>query len=205
MFFVLHKTRTMFYTDFMNARPTNTPEPRTFNGRLVVTAKDIAEAIAFKKDRKGFSKALRQVKHWTDSGVLETITALDTGSGVAREYVDHPTVLIAAIMQELVLFGCTIDQLLPIAQRLYDDHDGGDPDGIFDAAMTDEWKGYLSLEYDVNERGQLALQQVRTFSTGPEEEDLEHNMPQVRSSLIIDLGAVASRISWPAFKYYPKP
>jgi len=186
----------------MNARPVNAPEPRTHAGRLVVTAKDIAEAIAFKKDRGGFSKALRQVKHWTDNGILETITALDTGSGVAREYVDEPTVLIAAIMQELVLFGCTIEQLLPIAKRLYEDHDGGDPDRIFDAAMTDEWKGYLSLEYDVNDRGRLILQEVRTFSTGPEEGPLEDNMPKARSSVLLDLGAVASRITWPALKYY---
>ena len=168
---------------------------REYRGRRVLTAKDIAEAIAFKKDKQGFSKALRQVKHWTDHGILETITALDTGSGVAREYLDDPTVLIAAIMQELVLFGCTIDQLLPIAKRLYEDSEGGDPDRIFDAAMTGEWKGYLSLEYDVNERGRLILQEVRMFSTA--EESLEDNMPKARSSVLIDLPAVASRIAWP--------
>lgn len=189
----------------MNVRPSKSPEPRTHAGRLVVTAKDIAEAIAFKRDRNGFSKALRQVKHWTDNGILETITVLDTGSGVAREYLDEPTVLIAAIIQELVLFGCTIDQLLPIAKQLYEDYDGGDPDRIFDAAMTDEWKGYLSLEYEVNERGRLVLQQVRKFSTAPEEESLEYNMPKARSSLIIDLPAVADRIAWPTLKYYPVP
>lgn len=168
---------------------------RDYRGRRVLTAKDIAEAIAFKKDKQGFSKALRQVKHWTDHGILETITALDTGSGVAREYLDDPTVLIAAIMQELVLFGCTIDQLLPIAKRLYEDSEGGDPDRIFDAAMTGEWKGYLSLEYDVNERGRLILQEVRMFSTA--EESLEDNMPKARSSVLIDLPAVANRIAWP--------
>ena len=100
-------------------------------------------------------------------------------------------------MQELVLFGGTIEQLLPIAKRLYDDYEGGDPNHIFDAAMTDEWKGYLSLEYDVNERGRLTLQQVGTFSTAPEEESLEDNMPKTRSSVLIDLSAVASRIAWP--------
>ena len=62
----------------------------------MLTAKDIAEAIRFKKDRQGFAKALRQVKHWTDNGLLQAITALDTGSGVAREYVDEPTLVIAA-------------------------------------------------------------------------------------------------------------
>ncbi len=177
-------------------------EPRYApNGQMAVTAKDIAAAIAFKKDRNGFSKALRQVKHWTDNGILQTTTGLDTGSGIAREYADEPTILVAAIMQELVLFGCTIEQLLPIAKRLYDDYDGGDPDGIFDAAMTGEWKGYLSLEYDVDDRGRLKLQEVRTFSTGPEEEQLEHNMPKTRSSVIIDLEAVASRITWPEWDF----
>ena len=170
---------------------------REHGGRRVLTAKDIAEAIAFKKDKQGFSKALRQVKHWTDHGILETITPLDTGSGVAREYLDEPTVLIAAILQELVLFGCTIDQLLPIAKRLHDDYEDNDPDRIFDAAMTGEWKSYLSLEYDVNDRGRLKLQEVRTFSTGPDEEQLEYNMPKTRSSVIIDLEAVAARITWP--------
>lgn len=202
MFYVLIKTRIMFYNDLMSARPANTPEPRYHAGRLVVTAKDIAEAIAFKKNRNGFSRALRQVKHWTDNGILETTTPLDTGSGVAREYVDDPTVLIAAIMQELVLFGCAVDQLLPIAKRLYEDYDGGDPDRIFDGAMTGEWKGYLALEYDVDERGRLVLVGVRPFSTGPEEGPLEDNMPKVRSSILIDLGAVADRITWPHIKYY---
>jgi hypothetical protein len=191
----------MFYQLPMIARAPKSLEARYHGGQLVVTAKDIAEAIAFKKDRNGFAKALRQVKHWTDHGILQPITALDTGSGVAREYVDEPTVLVAAIMQELVLFGCTIEQLLPIAKRLYDDYDGGDPDRIFDAAMTDEWKGYLSLEYDVNDRGLLSLQAVRLFSTAPDEEPLEYNMPKARSSVIIDLPAVANRIAWPSWKF----
>jgi len=172
-------------------------EPRYHGGNLVVTAKDIAEAIAFRKDKGGFPKALRQVKHWTDTGLLNTITPLDTGSGVAREYEDEPTVLIAAILQELVLLGCTVEQLLPIARKLYEDHEEGDPDSIFDAAMTDEFKGYLSLEFDVDERGRLKLEQVRTFSTRWEDERLEDNMPKCRSSILIDLPAVASRIKWP--------
>jgi hypothetical protein len=181
----------------MVPKRSQSPEPRYHGGRLVITAKDIAEAITFRKAKGGFPKALRQVKHWTDTGLLNTITGLDTGSGVAREYLEEPTILIAAILQELVLFGCTIEQLWPIARQLYEDHDGGDPDRIFDAAMTDEFKGYLALEYDVDERGRLKLQQVRAFSTAPDEEQLEYNMPKSRSSILLDLAAIASRIKWP--------
>ena len=167
------------------------------DGKLVLTAKDIADAIAFKKDRGGFPKALRQVKHWTDKGLLRAITDLDTGSGVAREYVDEPTVLIAAILQELVLLGCTIEQLLPVTDLLYDKFDNGDPGHVLFAAMTDEFKGYLALEYDIDARGRLKLQKVRTFSTSPDEEPLEDNLPRSRSSILIDLGAIANRITWP--------
>lgn len=181
--------------DMNAAKPTF--EPRYHHGELVLTAKDIAEAIAFKKDRQGFPKALRQVKHWTDKGLLRAITPLDTGSGVAREYTDEPTVLIAAILQELVLFGWTIDQLKPIADQLYDDFEGGDPEGVFFAAMTDEFKGYLALEFDVDSRGRLTLENIRRFSSNPNEGFVEDSMPKSRSSLLIDLGAVASRVNWP--------
>jgi hypothetical protein len=170
---------------------------RYHDSQLVLTAKDIAEAIAFKKDRGGFPKALRQVKHWTDKGLLRAITPLDTGSGVAREYVDEPTVLVAAILQELVLLGCTIEQLQPVSDRLYEDYEGGDPDWVFFSAMTDEFKGYLALEYDVDSRGRLKLENVRTFSAHPDQAMLEDNIARSRSSILIDLAAVANRISWP--------
>ncbi len=181
----------------MNARPLKNPEPRYFEGQLVLTAKDIAQAIAFKKDKRGFAKALRQVKHWTDSGLLQAITTLDTGSGTAREYTDEPTVVIAAILQELVLFGWTIEKLRPIADRLYDDFENGDPRDVLMAAMTGEFLGYLSLEFGVDTRGRLSLETVRTFSTSPDEPPLEDSMPKARSSLLLDLRAIVDRITWP--------
>lgn len=182
----------------MNAKPSKVPEPRYHMGELVVTAKDIAEAIRFKKDRQGFEKALRQVKHWTDKGLLRPITPLDTGSGVAREYVDDPTVLFAAIFQELSLLGCTIEQLLPVSRRLYDEQEGGDPEWALFGAMTNEFKAYLALEYDVDDRGRLALQNIKLFSTHPiDSSPLEDSIPRSRSSILIDLGAVADRLTWP--------
>ncbi len=190
----------MFYNTVMTSKPIPASELRRHNGKVVLTAKDVASAIAFTKDRQGFPKALRQVKHWTDKGLLQAITDLDTGSGVAREYVDDPTVIIAAILQELVLFGWTVERLAPIAARLYDDFENGDPGNVLFGAMTDEFKGYLVLEFDVDNRGRLSLENARTFSTAPDEEPLEDSMPRSRSSLLIDLGAVASRIKWPAAK-----
>ena len=174
-------------------------EIRYHGGHLVLTAKDIAEAIRFKKDRAGFPKALRQVKHWTDKGLLQAITPLDTGSGVAREYVDEPTVLIAAILQELVLLGMTIEQLTPVSALLYDEFDNGDPQDALTAAMTAEFSGYLALEFDVDGRGRLHLETVRTFSTSPQEDVLEETIPRSRSSILLDLGAIADRITWPAW------
>lgn len=181
------------------SRTKPTSEPRYHKGLLVLTAKDIAEAIAFKKDRQGFSKALRQVKHWTDKGLLRAITPLDTGSGVAREYVEEPTLVISAILQELVLFGWTIETLQPIADRLCDDFENGDPGDEFLAAMTGEFLGYLVLEFDVDARGRLSLETVRTFSTHPDSGELEDNMPTSRSSLMLDLRAIVDRIKWPDF------
>ena len=168
----------------------------------MLTAKDIAEAIRFKKDRQGFAKALRQVKHWTDNGLLQDITALDTGSCVAREYVDEPTLVIAAILQELVLFGWTIDKLKPIADRLYDDFENGDPGDVLLAAMTGEYLGYLVLEFDVDSRGRLSLETIRTFSTSPDEPPLEDSIPKARSSLLLDLPAIVNRITWPGVEEF---
>ena len=179
-------------------KSTKKPEDiRYHGGQLVLTAKDIAEAIRFKKDREGFPKALRQVKHWTDKGLLKAVTPLDTGSGVAREYVDEPTVLIAAILQELVLLGCTIDQLGPVADLLYDEYDGGDPQNAFFAAMSGDCEGYLALEFDVDSRGRLHLERARTFSTDLYQDPLEDSMPRSRSSILLDLGAIAERVAWP--------
>ena len=118
-------------------------DPRS--GAYILTAKDVAEAIRYRKDRNGFNKALRQVKHWTNSGLLKTITPLETGTGVSREYKDEPTVLIAAIFQELTLLGLTVDMLLPIADKLYDDFENGDPDWALDSAMTDEYLSFLKI------------------------------------------------------------
>jgi hypothetical protein len=181
----------------MNTAPEFISRFRTHHGCMVLTAKDIAEAIAFKKDKNGFSKALRQVKHWTDRGVLQAITRLDTGSGVAREYVDSPTLVIAAILQELVLFGWTIDKLKPIADLLYDDFENGDPGDVFGAAMTGEFMGYLALEFDVDSRGRLSLETARTFSTHPDAPPLTDSIPKARSSLLLDLRAIVERITWP--------
>lgn len=191
------KTRDVFYAPFVKPRPKASQDIRYHHGKLVLTAKDIAIAIAFKKDRGGFPKALRQVKHWTDKGLLRPITDLDTGSGIAREYVDEPTVLIAAILQELVLLGCTIEQLLPVTDLLYDEFENGNPGHVLFAAMTDEFKGYVALEYDVDARGRLKLQNVRTFGTGMDGAPLEDTLPRSRSSILIDLGAIADRITWP--------
>jgi hypothetical protein len=185
----------------MNARAANPPETRFHVRRTVVTAKDIAEAIAFKRDRQGFSKALRQVKHWTDKGLLRTITPLDTGSGVAREYSDDHTILISAILQELVLLGCTIEQLTPVAERLYDDFENGDPDDVEFAALTDEFRGYLVLEFEVDARGHLKLERIHTFNTNPyDNEATDKKLPRARSSILLDLGSIADRIAFPGVK-----
>jgi len=197
-----NKTHNMFYKNSMPAKPVDLLKPRYFQGDLIVTAKDLAEAIAFKKDRGGFAKALRQIKHWTDKGLLRTITPLDTGSGVAREYVDSPTELIAAILQELVLLGCTIEQLFPVTTRLYNEFDDGDPDSIFDAAMMAGSKSYLALEYDIDDRGRLKLENIRTFIFNHPGDGEQHGeMPKARGSILLELGAIADRISWSTFKY----
>lgn len=105
-----------------------------------------------------------------------------------------------AVLQELTLFGLTVETMKPIGARLYRDAEEGDPDDVFSAAMTDELKGYLALEFDVSSTGRLRLADTRIFGVGAgESEPAESNLPKARSTILIDLGAVASRIKWPAF------
>ncbi len=169
----------------------------THHGKYVLTAKDIAEAIRYRKDRNGFNKALRQVKHWTNSGLLKPVTPLDTGTGISREYVEAPTVLIAAILQELTALGLTVDMMLPIAERLYDDFENGDPDWAMDGAMTGEWLSFLNLEMETDDKGRLTLKNIRLFSTHPESPPLKDSMPQSGGSILVNLPKIASRVKWP--------
>lgn len=164
-----------------------------------LTAKDIAEAIRFRKDKGGFAKAYRQVQHWTTNGLLQTITPIETGKGVAREYVDTPTVFIAAVLQELSLFGLTIESLKPIANQLYEDYDDGDPEWIHFVAETggDEFAGYIHIELDVDTRGRLTVAKVDMFTETPDADPFVSHMPTTSGSIMLNVGKITKRIVWP--------
>jgi hypothetical protein len=162
-----------------------------------LTAKDVAEAIRFRKDKGGFAKAYRQVQHWTTNHLLQTTTPLETGKGVAREYVDVPTVFIAAVLQELALFGLTVESLKPIADQLYEDYDSGDPEWVHFAAETGEFDAFLRIDLTVDAKGKLSVAEVCMYSEHPDQDPFAIPPPKTSGSIVLNVVKITERIAWP--------
>jgi hypothetical protein len=96
-------------------------------GETLLTVKDIADWISIDRSEEGIARAMRQVRHWTQSDVLRTASEKNTGKGVPRFYDKSPSVWIATILFELCRYGATVDMLKPVADELYDhwEKDGG--------------------------------------------------------------------------------
>ena len=81
------------------------------SGAELMTIKDISEHIAFDDSDSGIERTMRQVRHWTQCDLLRTTSEKNTGKGIPRFYEVEPTLMIAAILQELTLYGATVDIL----------------------------------------------------------------------------------------------
>ncbi len=90
------------------------------NGPTLLTVKDIAERISYDRSEDGLARTLRQVRHWTQNDLLETISEKNTGKGVPRFYDYHSSLIIAGILLELSRYGATVDILKPVADNLYE-------------------------------------------------------------------------------------
>lgn len=74
------------------------------------TVKDIAAAISLREEPEEVKRVMRQVRHWTNHDLIETVGGKDTGTGVSRVY-RGTEVYKAAIIAELIRFGVTVDML----------------------------------------------------------------------------------------------
>jgi hypothetical protein len=160
----------------------------------LISAMETAKAIALRKDPPGYALALRQVQHWTDRRLLRPAGQLRTGTGVSRRYPDRPTIPIAAILQELVLFGFTIEQLQPVARQLYA-HRGNE--GISLAAALINRHSQLLLAFRVS-RGKKHLMALRIYDGSTQKAQRELVQQKSRGSIVIDLAAVFRQVRWPA-------
>lgn len=115
------------------------------SGERLLTIKDVARCVAFDRSAEGVARTARQVRHWTQSDLLQTVSEKSTGSGVPRLYEEEPTIEIAGILLELARYGATIEILKPVAKALYEDWtEGGDT--LF-LATTDEGNAYAQVAW----------------------------------------------------------
>lgn len=159
----------------------------------LLTATEVAEAIALRRTRAGRAKALRQVQHWTERRLLKPVGAIKTGTGTGREYSDLPTLQIAAIFQELVLLNFRIDQLRPISRHLYGEEKSPELGCIGFARAYRSLRSQLVLGFDLDPKGQPMLPKVLL-------RDANEPAPAIkcRSVLVLSLGPIWQRIKWPA-------
>lgn len=161
-----------------------------------LTVKDIAERISFSNSSAEVARVLRQVQHWTQNDLLETVNFKKTGRGYARLYKDDPTLLFAAVFQELSLYGMTVEILKPISKHLHETYEEEYHDAWF-GAMTDEYCGYLQIDCNIDQKsGVFGLPSIE-FSS-----DAELSAPpglkcHSSSCIVICLNKLASRIRWP--------
>jgi len=161
-----------------------------------LTVKDIATKIAFERSESGISRALRQVRHWTESGLLRTKSKKRTGKGIPRLYEEEPTLYVAAILYELVRYRATVLILKPVADELYEQwNEGSLPH--FATALTDI-NSYLQVSWAEDpETGAFHDARIATF------DDLELNSDNgtaapfdatASSSVLINMSRVLDRI-----------
>lgn len=171
---------------------------RRESGERFLTLKDIAQAVAFDKSEHGISRTMRQIRHWTTNDILRPYGGKETGTGIARIYVEAPTIDIAAILLEMSRYGVTVDILKPISKVLYEAAEG-EHGPIFFGAETDEWMEFIQISWDEDfKTGKLIDPRIHFFSIGDDAEPDSELTTDPQSSIVINLNKVFSRI-------YPLP
>jgi hypothetical protein len=176
------------------------------DGSYVLTLKDIAQAIAPNQSEAAVSKAMRQIRHWTQHDIVRTLSEKSTGSGVPRLYPYDPTNEVCAILQEIARFGATVDILKAVADALYDDlGEGGWP--ILHALMDEEeTRSMMQVSWEEDpESGKLIHPRINFFSTldaGTDHEEHEGAFdPEPRSSITLNLNKVMDRVRFPIWEW----
>lgn len=162
------------------------------SGEILLTIKGVAERISFDRSEDGIARTLRQVRHWTQSDVLRTISEKNTGKGMPRFYEETPTVWIATILFELCRYGATVDMLKPVADDLYM-HWVGDGGMYFLAAMTGE-NAYLQVAWDCDPgTGRFTDATVQMFDDSDRDTDEYELMSEPSSSIVINMARLEDR------------
>lgn len=175
-------------------------------GERVLTLKDLASAVALTTSDAGIARAMRQLRHWTQSDVLRTLSEKSTGSGVPRLYAVEPTIEIAATLQEFARFGATVDILKAVADELYDEWDDGGFIISNALANDDEYVSLLQVSWEEDpETGKLRNPIINAFgwfSPGQEGAEPEGEFdPNHLSSITLNLNKVMDRVRFPQWDW----
>ncbi len=163
------------------------------SGEELLTVKDIAYRISLDRSEEGITRTLRQVRHWTQSDLLKTISEKNTGKGVPRFYEEEPSLLIAAILFELCRYGATVDILKPVSDHLYDhwEYDGG---MYLNTPLTDQ-NAFLQVAWNSDAKtGRFTDASFHMFDEMDRGTDEYELMPEPSSSIVINMTRLARRL-----------
>jgi hypothetical protein len=171
-------------------------------GEPVLTLKDVAAAVALSNTEAGISRAMRQIRHWTQSDILRTFSEKSTGRGVPRLYPVEPTIEICAILQEFARYGATVDILRAVAAELYEESDDGGWVLLHATVDEEDVRSSMQVSWDEDpETGKLINPHVNFFtvlSPGTEHAEEEGGFdPGPLSSITLNLNKVMDRVRYP--------
>jgi len=163
------------------------------SGVDLMTVKDISEYIAFDGSDSGIERTMRQVRHWTQCDLLRTASMKNTGKGIPRLYEEEPTMWIAAILQELTLYGATVDILKPVADELYDHWDN--EAGMYLWSAQTDINAFLQVTWTLDPKtGKFCDANIHMFDDMDKKagENLLDEHPS--SSVVVNMSMVSERI-----------
>ena len=81
------------------------------------TVSAVARAVAPNADEAEISRIIRQLRHWTLTGVLRLAGTVHTGAGRHRKY-SGDAIYVAAVMVELARMGLPVGALSSLSTRI---------------------------------------------------------------------------------------
>lgn len=158
-----------------------------------ITIKDIAKRIAFESSDSVIERTIRQLRHWTQNDLLRTIGEKNTGKGIPRLYEDEPTLLISAILQELTLYGASIETLKPVAKALYEHWDR--ETGMYFTLALNEGNSYLQVVWSIDSRtGKFFDAEINFFDDIDRDAGHELLLEHPSSSVVVNMSMLTERI-----------
>jgi DNA-binding transcriptional MerR regulator len=175
---------------------------QTVGNRIQLSAKDVAMVIMYPGQPDGLARAMRQVRHWTQCDLLQTINDKHTGRGRSRMYDEESSILLAAMLMELSRFGVTVDKMKYLADWFYEDWEA-DSDGVFFGASTGEWNGYILIDWNIDpQTGDFGEPALSVFSDEEyhDYDETARRLPISSSATILNLNLIHDRLQWDYLK-----